>query len=66
MRRTADTTMHRLGVMSEVVDAVLNHKITGIRATYNRYKYDTEKKAALEKWATFLNKLRNEQIALAA
>ena len=66
LRRTGDTTMHRLGVISEVVDAVLNHKITGIRATYNRYKYFPEKKDALEKWAGFLDKLRNEQMALAA
>ncbi len=54
LRRTGDTTMHRLGVLDTVVDAVLNHTIGGVRGVYNRWHYAPEKRAALEQWAAFL------------
>lgn len=57
LRRTADTTMHRLGVLDTVVDRVLNHVIPGVRGVYNRWHYFPEKKSALEKWADFLDDL---------
>ena len=42
-----------LGVPAEVTESVLNH-ISGKRARfvgiYNRYKYDADKRTALESW----------------
>ncbi len=40
-------TMHRLGILDTVVDAVLNHVIPGVRGTYNRWHYFPEKKDTL-------------------
>jgi integrase len=54
LRRTAATGMADLGVAPHVIEAVLNHKsgtIKGVAATYNRYEYSTEKRAALNLWA---------------
>jgi integrase len=54
LRRTVASGMARLGVAPHVCEAVLNHKsgtIRGVAAVYNRYSYDTEKRAALDAWA---------------
>jgi integrase len=57
IRRTVATGMAAIGVPPHVVEAVLNH-ISGFRAsvagTYNRHSYLTEKKEALERWASHL------------
>lgn len=55
LRRTAATGMARLGYPVQVVEAVLNHKsgsVSGIAAVYNRHDYASEKREALEAWAT--------------
>jgi hypothetical protein len=53
VRRTGATNLQALGIPIEVTEAVLNH-ISGTRAgvagIYNRYKYEPEKRAALEAW----------------
>lgn len=53
LRRTGATNLQALGIPIEVTEAVLNH-ISGTRAgvagIYNRYKYEPEKRAALEGW----------------
>lgn len=54
LRRTAASTMARLGHPPHVVAAVLNHApgtVMGITAVYNRHRYDDEKRAALDAWA---------------
>ena len=50
LRRTAATFMSQLGIMDEVIDAVLNHVKQGIIRTYNLNRYDKEKQQALEAW----------------
>jgi integrase len=53
LRRTAASGMARAGVAPHVIEKVLNHisgTISGVAAVYNRYGYDTEKRAALEQW----------------
>jgi integrase len=57
LRRTAATHMSTLGIMDEVIDAVLNHVKTGIIRTYNLNRYDKEKQAALETWERKLNSI---------
>ena len=51
LRRTAATGMQSLGFSDEVIDRVLNHVLSGVRRTYNRFPRDAEKKVALEAWA---------------
>lgn len=54
LRRTAATHMARLGVDEIVVERVLGHRIGGVKAVYNRYRYIEEKRAALKLWAAEL------------
>jgi len=51
LRRTAATFMAESGEMDEVIDAILSHTKQGIIRVYNQFKYDAQKKAALEAWA---------------
>lgn len=60
LRRTAASTMARLGHPPHVVAAVLNHApgaVQGITAVYNRHRYDDEKRAALDAWARHLQRI---------
>ncbi len=60
IRRTGATHLQSLRVPVEVTESVLNH-ISGTRAgvagIYNRYKYDDEKRTALDAWDTKLQSL---------
>src|SRR5262245_53353793 len=53
LRRTASTGMAEAGVPRDHIAKVLNHVEDGPAATrvYDRYAYDKEKRAALERWA---------------
>ncbi|WP_034996681.1 tyrosine-type recombinase/integrase [Beijerinckia mobilis] len=58
LRRTLASGCARLGVAPQVVEAILNHKsgtIRGVAAVYNRYTYETEKRAAMYAWANHVN-----------
>jgi len=55
LRRTAATFMSKLGIMDEIIDAVLNHTKQGIIRTYNLNRYDKEKQMSLETWERKLN-----------
>ncbi|MFC4291359.1 tyrosine-type recombinase/integrase [Sphingorhabdus arenilitoris] len=60
LRRTAASGMARAGIAPHVVEKVLNHisgTISGVAAVYNRYGYDAERRAALDKWGSFLDGL---------
>lgn len=48
LRRTAATFMAESGELDEVIDAVLNHSKKGVIKVYNLYRYDKEKRMALE------------------
>ena len=64
LRRTAATGMARLGIAVRVTEAVLNHVSgtgAGIVAVYQRHDFAAEKRAALEAWASFLERLNNGQ-----
>ncbi|GGC26963.1 integrase [Novosphingobium marinum] len=60
-RRTFATAMQRLGVRFEVTEALLNHvsgaSRSGVAAVYQRHDWKVEKRAAIEAWATFCDKL---------
>ena len=62
LRRTAATTMARLGIPVRVTEAVLNHVSGtggGIVAVYQRHDYADEKRQALEVWGRFVIGLPN-------
>jgi integrase len=57
LRRTAATTMARLGVDVVTVEQVLGHTMRGVMAVYQRHSFDHEKRHALDLWANFLDGL---------
>jgi integrase len=60
LRRSCATGMARLGEQPHIIEAVLNHKtgqITRLAGIYNRHAYETEKRQALERWATHVEGL---------
>jgi integrase len=57
MRRTMATRMGDLGVEPHIIEAVLNHVSghkAGVAGVYNRATYATQKRAALDTWAGYL------------
>ncbi len=54
LRRTAATHMARLGVDRIVIGKVLNHAEGGVTKRYDRHRYDSEKRIALDRWAAHL------------
>lgn len=50
LRRTAASHMAAAGVERFIIRRVLNHVEPGVTKVYDRYGYDNEKKAALNKW----------------
>jgi hypothetical protein len=49
--------MAKLGIADVVAERVLNHKLQGMLAVYNRYDYLDEKREALCKWAAHVQKV---------
>jgi integrase len=61
LRRTAATTMPRLGVDVVTIERVLGHTMRGVMAVYQKYSFDREKRRALELWEGFLENLTTER-----
>lgn len=60
LRRTLATRMQRLGVQHEVVEHLLNHREksrTGIAKVYQTHDYKPEKRTALERWQSELDRI---------
>jgi integrase len=57
LRRTLRTKLAELGEPDHIAERVLGHKLQGVMAIYNRHSYDTEKKAALQKWEDRLKEI---------
>jgi integrase len=49
LRRTARTTLAKLGCPDAVGEMILGHMLTGVIGTYNLHKYDAEKQEWLKK-----------------
>jgi hypothetical protein len=50
--------MAELGVLPHIFEAVLNHQSghkSGVAGTYNRAKYEGEMRAALQRWADYVD-----------
>lgn len=58
VRRTVVTGMAELGIQPHIIEAVVNHisgHKAGVAGIYNRAKYASEKRAALQAWADHLD-----------
>lgn len=61
LRRTGATHLAEIGYSDEVIGAVLNHTRPGVTPIYNRYRYDKEKRQALEAWSRKLDAILANQ-----
>ena len=59
LRRTAKTLMVRAGVRPDISERVLGHAIPGVEGIYDRHSYLAEKRDALEKLATVVERILN-------
>jgi integrase len=57
LRRTAATNMAALGISKETIKRVLGHAESDITATYVRFGWIAEKRAALEAWAAHVARI---------
>jgi integrase len=60
LRRTAASGMAKLGVSLVVIEKVLNHvsgSLGGIVGVYQRHEFADEKRAALQQWADYVERL---------
>jgi integrase len=54
LRRTAATMMAELSILPHIIEAILNHVSghrAGVAGIYNRARYETEMRQALQRWA---------------
>jgi integrase len=58
LRRTFSTRLADLGVMPHVIEKLLNHRMTGVMAVYNKAEYWPERRAAMRLWGVTLAALR--------
>ena len=66
LRRTGTTNLQALGIPVEVTEAILNHisgTTAGVAGVYNLYRYDAEKRIALDKWSKQLSFLVRDRQA---
>jgi integrase len=57
LRRTSRTLMSRAGVLTDIAERVLHHKVGGVRGVYDVYEYAAEKREALERLAALLGRI---------
>jgi integrase len=57
LRRTLSTGMNELGIDPHIVESILGHTIKGVAGIYNRARYETAKRAALDAWGTHVMEL---------
>jgi len=54
LRRTVRTGLGQIGIQPHIAEAVLNHIPPKLIRTYDRNKYESEKRKALNDWAAHL------------
>ena len=51
IRRSVRTGLSRIGILPHVAELTIGHAVTGIKAVYDKHKYDAEIATALRRWA---------------
>jgi integrase len=54
LRRTARTNLASLGVTPFIAELILGHQQRGVHKVYDVHRYQSEKRDALERWASKL------------
>lgn len=54
LRRTFATRLHEFGTAPHIVEKMLNHRMQGVMAVYNRAEYRVERLSAYREWAVRL------------
>jgi hypothetical protein len=57
LRRSFVTHANEIGVAPHIVEAIVNHQSgfrAGVASTYNKARYEPEKRTALSRWAEYL------------
>jgi integrase len=57
LRRAARTLLSRAGITSDIAERCLGHSLTGVRRTYDRHEYETEKRHAFEALAAMVERI---------
>ena len=64
LRRTALTTLARLGCPLQVIQSIANHAPSGVtQRVYLRYSFENEAREWLEKLSTYIEALSTGQVA---
>jgi integrase len=66
LRRTARTLLSRAGVPADIAERVIGHAMHGVRGTYDRFAYITEKRDALERLAGLLERILHPEAKVVA
>lgn len=61
LRRTCRSMLAELKILPHIAERCLNHKLKGIEGVYNKHDYLEERREALEKLASFLSPIINNQ-----
>jgi integrase len=59
LRRTSRTLLSRAGVVADIAEMALGHALGGVRGTYDRHAYESEKRVAFEALAARINQVVN-------
>ena len=61
LRRTCRTGLASLGVSDIVAEKILSHRLPGVLGTYNRARYEPERRSALSLWENHIDGLVNPE-----
>jgi integrase len=56
-RRTARTLLSRAGISADIAERCLGHALVGVRSTYDRHQYESEKRHAFEALAAQIERI---------
>jgi integrase len=57
LRRSFASGCARIGILPHVIERMLNHKLGGVAAIYNRHAYEAEMKDGWEKWSKHVSQI---------
>jgi integrase len=57
LRRTARTLLSRAGISADIAEMCLGHALVGVRGTYDRHRYEAEKRQAFEALAALIEQI---------
>ncbi|MBW5439255.1 tyrosine-type recombinase/integrase [Bradyrhizobium canariense] len=66
LRRSAATGMAGIGIQPHIIEAVLNHVSgakSGVAGIYNKERYESQRRAALERWADYIANVVEGKVA---